>query len=203
MHWPKAAEPFKLSEGDGHLRFVVVVWVMFRELRMESGSQLLSGTTLNMIITLCVVKHRYCTTGNRLWSHPVGMRLDGQSRVDGQHFKKERELPVECVLDLWPQAPWEICNPLSQCPLGYPVVLDESVTFGVSTHPKLERQQKTQMIRLVSYHELFSNTRGSFKKVIYTTIKHPNTCCGFINRLPQSECQADLWAAVFRHTWAC
>lgn len=76
------------------------------------------------------------------------MRLDGQSRVDGQHFEKERELPVESVLDLWPQATWEICNPLSKRPLGYPVVFDESVAFGMSTHPKLERaENKDAMIR--------------------------------------------------------
>lgn len=105
---------------------------------------------LNMLLILLVVIHQYCTFffNKGLQSHSVGMRLDGQSRVDGQHFEKERELPVERVLDLWPQAPREICNPLSQCPLGYPVVFDQSVAFGVSTHPKLGRQQKTKMIKV-------------------------------------------------------
>lgn len=74
-------------------------------------------------------------------THSVRVRLDGQSRVHGQHFKQERQAALKCVFDLGTQAGGEAGDPLSQRGLSHAVVFDLSVTFGVSAHPQLEETQ--------------------------------------------------------------
>lgn len=38
LHWSEATEALEASESDGHLRLVVVVWIMFRKLSVETSS---------------------------------------------------------------------------------------------------------------------------------------------------------------------
>lgn len=79
-------------------------------------------------------------------TYPVGMSLYGQSGVNWQDLEEEGQLAMESVFDLWPQACWVVCDPLAQRPLGYPVVLDEGVSFGVSARPQLTEDRRWGLI---------------------------------------------------------
>ena len=38
LHWSEATEALEAGESDGHLRLVVVVWIVLRKLSMETSS---------------------------------------------------------------------------------------------------------------------------------------------------------------------
>lgn len=38
IHWSEPAEGLKVGQRDGHLRLVVVVWIVLGELSVEPGS---------------------------------------------------------------------------------------------------------------------------------------------------------------------
>lgn len=71
-------------------------------------------------------------------THSVGVSLDGQGRVDRQDLEEEGQLTLEGVLDLGSQAGGGPGDPLTQRGLAHSVVLNLSVTFGVSPHPQLQ-----------------------------------------------------------------
>lgn len=37
LHWSEATEALEAGESDGHLRLVVVVWIVLRKLSMETS----------------------------------------------------------------------------------------------------------------------------------------------------------------------
>ncbi len=41
LHWSEATEALEAGESDGHLRLVVVVWIVLWKLSVETSSQLL------------------------------------------------------------------------------------------------------------------------------------------------------------------
>lgn len=75
-----------------------------------------------------------------VWTHPGGVGLYGQSRIDREHFEEEGQLALEGVFHLGAQAGGEVGDPLAQRGLRDPVVLDLGVAFRVGAHPQLEEK---------------------------------------------------------------